>query len=191
VVVRHRILHAALGCFTANGYDATTIEHVRAAAGVSVGAVYHHFADKAELAAAVYVDGLRAYHDGFVAALERTADAKGGLRAAVVHHVDWCVEHPDLARFLFAERRVVETGAGAEALGEENRRFLGAVARWYRPHVQYGVLRDLPLDVGAALLFGPAQDWVRLWLAGRTVTPPAKAKRLLADAAWRTAAVEP
>jgi AcrR family transcriptional regulator len=189
--VRHRILDAALRCFTENGYDATTIDQVRVAAGVSVGAVYHHFADKGELAAAVYVEGLRAYHDGFVAALERGADARAGLRGAVTHHVDWCTDHPALARFLFAERRVVAAGAAAEDLAEENRRFMAAVARWYRPHVQYGVLRDLPFDIGAALLFGPAQDWVRLWLAGRTSTPPTKAKRLLADAAWRTAAVDP
>lgn len=43
---RRRILDAALELFSTKGFGATSVREISAAAGVSVGAVYHHFADK-------------------------------------------------------------------------------------------------------------------------------------------------
>jgi hypothetical protein len=51
--------------------------------------------------------------------------------------------------------------------------------------VEGGVLADLPLDVCSALWIGAAQEWSRHWLEGRVETPPRRAARLLADAAWQ------
>ena len=50
---RERILAAARALFGEDGFEATSIEDVLAGAGVSRGALYHHFANKAELFDAV------------------------------------------------------------------------------------------------------------------------------------------
>jgi AcrR family transcriptional regulator len=43
---RNRILKAAEGCFAQSGYDGTTVSQICEAAGVSKGALYHHFDSK-------------------------------------------------------------------------------------------------------------------------------------------------
>ena len=43
---RSRILKAAEGCFALSGYDGTTVSQICEAAGVSKGALYHHFDSK-------------------------------------------------------------------------------------------------------------------------------------------------
>jgi len=46
---RAQILEAALACFASRGLNAATIDDVARAAGLSKGAVYHHFASKQEI----------------------------------------------------------------------------------------------------------------------------------------------
>jgi len=54
---RERLLRAAAGVFAERGYDGTRVTEISAAAGVSNGAMYAHFASKAEL----LVDALRTH----------------------------------------------------------------------------------------------------------------------------------
>jgi len=43
---RSRILKAAEGCFAQSGYDGTSVAQICQAAGISKGALYHHFSSK-------------------------------------------------------------------------------------------------------------------------------------------------
>src|SRR5690242_4478694 len=69
---RARLLAAARDLFGAHGYDGTSIEAVLEHSGVARGALYHHFASKAELFDAVA-------EEVFIEIAERTeAAALGG-----------------------------------------------------------------------------------------------------------------
>lgn len=48
------MIAAARACFAENGFEATSTDAVLARAGVSKGALYHHFASKTDLMAAVF-----------------------------------------------------------------------------------------------------------------------------------------
>ncbi len=178
------ILDAALEAFDEKGYAAATIDDVRSRSGASVGSIYHHFGGKEQLAAALYVRALASYQEGFLAALRRHRAAEAGVKAAVEHHVDWVSGHRALARYLLERSAVDVDRASGEALREQNRAFFAGVQDWLRPHVEAGVLQDLPLDLGSALWIGGAQEWTRHWLEGRTETSLRQARRALADAAW-------
>jgi TetR/AcrR family acrAB operon transcriptional repressor len=53
---RRRIMAAALRTFNRRGIAKTSLEHIAEAAGVTRGAIYHHFADKQAVLAAIRED---------------------------------------------------------------------------------------------------------------------------------------
>ncbi|ODT76821.1 MAG: TetR family transcriptional regulator [Pelagibacterium sp. SCN 64-44] len=67
---RQALLQAARSLFAAKGYAATGTPEIVAAAGVTRGALYHHFADKLALFAAVVEEE----HAAVAAAIEAVAD---------------------------------------------------------------------------------------------------------------------
>jgi AcrR family transcriptional regulator len=184
---RAAILDAALSTFLEFGVAEASIEQICTRAGASVGSVYHHFGDKGGLAGAVYLEALRDYQQTFLAALRGAPDdAERAVRSGVEAHVRWCLRtRPELARFLFFHGDLARN-ASPEALERLNRDFFAEVLRWWRPHVHYGALRDIDLDLAYALWLGPVQEFCRLRLSGRTTLAPARAARTLADAAWRS-----
>ena len=182
---RCRLLAAARHRFAVDGALAPALDQVRREAGVSVGALYHHFPDKRGLAAAVFVEVLSEYQRGFIAMLRAQATAEGGIRGGVSHHLRWVASHRTEATLLLGER------LESDALREANRAFFGAIEDWWRPHAAYGALRPMDADLTAALWLGPTQEYCRHWLAGRARRVPAAVAERLADAAWLALRADP
>ncbi|MBX2796038.1 MAG: TetR/AcrR family transcriptional regulator [Myxococcales bacterium] len=185
---RAQILGAVLEVCLAEGPDALTIAKVRQRCGASVGSIYHHFGDKQGMLLALYVAAISEFHEAFLGALEPEDSAEGMARAIPRAHVGWVVQHPDRARFLHMARRAELVRGDEPALKDQNRTFLRAVFARMEPLVQGGSLRSLPRDVLMAVMVGPADHFVRQWLAGRTTTPPERAIETLGEAAWRVLA---
>ncbi|MFC5950415.1 TetR/AcrR family transcriptional regulator [Pseudonocardia lutea] len=79
-LTRQRLLDAAVDCFTASGYVATTIEHITATAGTTRATFYRHFATKAE----VVIEILRVLGEDFESAFVALAEiAEAPERGAV------------------------------------------------------------------------------------------------------------
>ncbi|HEY2770867.1 MAG TPA: helix-turn-helix domain-containing protein [Solirubrobacteraceae bacterium] len=175
---RDRLLEAALARFGAEDPVAVTLEDVRQTAGVSVGALYHHFADKAALLDELYLELTRQVQAEFLGVLRAHPDAEAGVRAVVRHYLRWVSRNRAGARVLLGHRP-----AGPE-LKQLNRRFFADVLAWWQTHVHYGALRELPLELIHALWLGPAQEYTRHWLGGHTRRAPSAVADVLADAAW-------
>lgn len=175
---RDRLLHVARRRFAADGAFVPTLDEVRREAGVSVGALYHHFPDKASLAAAVYAQLMAEYQAGFVAMLREHDTAEGGIRGGVAYHLRWVSEHRDEARLMQGDR------LDSAALSDANRDFFTTVGDWWRPHHTYGVLRPMRIGVTAALWLGPAQEYSRHWVAGDEAEMPRDVVETFATAAW-------
>ena len=167
--------------FGERGVVDPTLEDVRRAAGVSVGALYHHFPDKAHLASALYVELTADFQDAFLAELRGTPEPRRASRPACAATCAGSARTAAAAALLLGERPAEDP-----ALRERNRRFLGEVSAWWQTHVHYGVLRDLPVELIHALWLGPAQEYTRHWLAGRGRRLPASTAGVLAEAAWRS-----
>jgi AcrR family transcriptional regulator len=178
---RGRLLGAALARFAADGALGATLEDIRSEAGVSVGAFYHHFPDKSRLASALYAELTSDFQDGFLAELRAHSDAEAGVKGGVRFYLRWVSGNRAAAAVLLGERP-----ADDQALRAYNRRFFAEAMAWWETHVHYGTLRSLPFDVIHALWLGPAHEYTRHWVAGRSKRVPATATSVLADAAWQT-----
>jgi AcrR family transcriptional regulator len=175
---RERLMDAALDRFAAEGPVAVSLEDIRRQAGVSVGALYHHFADKADLFDAVYVELTARFQAGFAAELRAATQAYDGVQRGVRFYLRWVAGHRREATIQLGPR---PDGPELAAL---NRAFLAEVRGWWDIHVHYGTLRALPVDLIHALWLGPAAEYARHWLAGDTRRPPPVVAGLLAEAAW-------
>jgi AcrR family transcriptional regulator len=181
---RRQIIQAALACFTEQGYEQTSMARIRARSRASTGSIYHHFHSKEQLGAAVYLEGIQDWQAGFVAALERHAGAKAGVMAIVRFHLDWVRANPAWARYLFQMRHLEFISSVEADIQRINERFFAQVSVWFRRHIAAGRLKKLPKELVGSILMGPSQDYAKQLLAGPCPLVPARAARVLGEAAW-------
>lgn len=180
------ILDAALSTFVAVGFEHATIANICARAGVSNGALFHHFPSKDAIAEALYLRGIASYQEGLVRALDdhRAMAARITIRAAVEHHLKWVEANRDLAWFMYERGRPDWQPAHGAAVRKLNRSTAVHVRDWIAPLAAAGVVRDLPLVVLTACVVGPCHFIARRWLSGIITTRPSSFTDALADAAW-------
>jgi AcrR family transcriptional regulator len=89
------LLDAAVRLVEAGGPKALTVAAVAREAGGPSGSVYHRFAGRPALTAALWLRTVERFQAGFLAAL-----AAGSPVGAARHVVGWCREHPGEARVL-------------------------------------------------------------------------------------------
>jgi AcrR family transcriptional regulator len=183
---RRAILQAALASFEALGYEASTIEDIRRRSRASIGSIYHHFGGKAGIASALYAEGLADYQARLLARMRRTRTAEHLVKAVVRHHIDWAAANPSWARYLMGMRRLEAVVAIEVRLRELNQDFVREAVALIRPHMDRGEIAPLQFEILMSLLFGPAQEFLRLWFAGRAELGLRQARELLAKAAWES-----
>jgi len=186
-----RILDAALICFTEHGVEATSIARIREQAGVSIGSLYHHFASKEVLAAALYLHGVQSFQAAHLGALSSDS-ASSGIQNAVREHLNWVESNRELSAYLLHHPR---PGAAADGpselelvhrdLTQSNRIFLRSNFSWFDARVSEGQIRPIAKELFLPLLLGPAQEFTRHWLAGRMTLSPRQAAPELACSAWK------
>jgi AcrR family transcriptional regulator len=182
--MRDRIVRAATETFAREGALGSRLEDIRRDAGVSVGAIYHHFADKEALHAEAWLRALDSYQTGLLDVLRESPDAEQGVREAVGHQLRWVAEHRAEASLLYSASP--SGTATEERLAAQNRAFFSGVLRWWRMHVGYGSLRDLEPELLHALWLGPADAYCRQWLLSEQNEVPQERICVLANAAWDT-----
>lgn len=173
---RAALLAAARRLFGAEGFAAVSTTAVAREAGVTRGALYHHFADKRELFRAVY-EGVEA--DLTARAAETLAassaggepDVAAGLVAGAESFLDACLDGPT-GRIVLEDAPAVLGWSEWRAIGE---RFgLGVIEAALRFGVESGQLAALPPKPTAHALLG-ALDELALWVA--SAEDPASARR--------------
>ncbi len=182
---RKQIIHAALACFTELGFAQTSMADIRRRSNASTGSIYHHFKSKEQLAAEVYLEGIRDYQKGFLTALEREHGARNGIFAVIRYHLQWVSEHPDWTRYLFQKAHATFMASAADVFTGLNAEFMKRCAQWLGAHVKAGTVRRLAPDMYVAILLGPLMEYTRLYLAGQTCTPMEFAIEELASNAWK------
>ncbi len=169
---RAQILEAATDHFVERGYADTSITDVLDSAGISRGALYHHFSSKEDLFATVF---LRTSTDAIrraSAAVPADAGALDALEAACLAWLDISAR-PEVARILLID--------GPSALGWERCRSLeeatslGGMRAAIRAAVAAGELSVPSVDIAARLINGVLAE------AALALQAPARSARAAAD----------
>ena len=182
--LRQRVLDAALSLFSEVGYEHCTIAGICARAGVSNGAIFHHFPSKEAIAEALYVAGIASFQEGLAHILEaRPSSVREAIRAAVFHHLNWNESHRDLAAFMYNRGRPEWTPGRGEAVDRLNRDIGVRIRTWLAPFIASGEIREVSLSVLAACVVGPAHFIAHRWLSGIIKDPPTAFAEELAEMA--------
>lgn len=117
--LRKTLIDVALRLVGEKGSAAVTLREVARIAGVSHQAPYRHFADRAELLAAVAEEGFQSLHAYILDRGRAASDPRAALRAIGIAYVEFAVEHPAHFRVMYgveaAQSRRADATIGASA----------------------------------------------------------------------------
>jgi AcrR family transcriptional regulator len=156
---REALIRAARPLFAEHGYAAVGTEAIVRAAGVTRGAMYHQFADKVELFAAVFETVEAEVMAGLDAAVAAGAgdDLMATMKLGARAWLEACAD-PEAHRILLVDAPAV---LGWERWREVGLRYgVGLVQSLLEQAVQMGVIADQPVVPLAHVLLGALDEAV-------------------------------
>ncbi|KBZ60674.1 hypothetical protein K875_03621 [Mycobacterium [tuberculosis] TKK-01-0051] len=115
--LKRALTSAALSLVAEKGPKGFTLTEAARRAGVSAAAPYRHFADKAELLAAVAEQGFRDLHADLAAAADRVSDPRERVMELGRVYVRWAVAHPDHYQVMFGAESLKGEQPGVAVAG--------------------------------------------------------------------------
>lgn len=181
------LLQHALDCFSEFGIEATSIEMIRERADSSVGAIYHHFKNKEGMVGALFAAALQDQMQQRTVALAQVQGLQQGLAIIIAQYIDWVVQNPDFAQFLFMARLGLGTAQQAE-IAAQNQQRNQAVFAWLQKQADEDIaqIAKIPRDLLLSLMLGATESYCRAWLSHKVSTSPILYKQVLIDAAWNS-----
>jgi AcrR family transcriptional regulator len=170
---RNALMEAARRLFTEHGYDGVGTEEIVRAAGVTRGALYHHFGGKAELLEAVY-ERLEAESTERVARVVLGSELESPLeamRAGIEAFLDECAE-PELQRIALHDAPAVLGWDRWREIAAANG--LGLIEASLAAAIEAGEIRRVPIKPMAHVLLGALDE--AAMLVARSEDPARRAE---------------
>ncbi len=164
---------------------ATTIDDICAAAGLSVGSIYHHFAGKDDIFEQLVQEAMAEYRAGIVGALEGGKSLAQSVRRMVRFHVGWVEERPALTKLML---RWDEAERGGPTGRDHYDEYSESIGAWLRKQARAGTIRKMEPDLYSTLFMGPLMEHARQRSAGLTVASPKTLERGLVEGLLRVVA---
>ncbi|NIF29004.1 TetR/AcrR family transcriptional regulator [Pantoea sp. Tr-811] len=156
---RALLLETARQVFTERGYADTSMDDLTAQAGLTRGALYHHFGDKQGLLKAV-VDQLDAEMDERLRAITDTADdAWDGFHRRCRAYLEMALE-PPIQRIVLRDARAV-LGVGSP---DAQQHCVESMQHLIENLIEQGVVADVPAQALASLIYGSLAE-AAVWIA--------------------------
>lgn len=170
---RADILSVAAQCFMDRGYTETSIDDVARRLGATKGRIYHHFASKADLFAAIFRTGLDMVYAAIAPHRNAPGSAAARLRAMAVAHCRQVIVSRPYQRVVWQGVQMLLRGTTNPGLMNELSRLnddRDAYERIFREELERarveGVLRFDNLSLAVSLMFVTLNSPV-FWYAPR------------------------
>jgi AcrR family transcriptional regulator len=154
---RDALIAAARPLFAAQGFSDAALETIVRAAGVTRGALYHHFADKTELFAAVFeqVEAEVAARMGEAIAASNQTDPVEVMRLGAGFWLDACSD-PEVQRIVLVDAPAVLGWTRWTEIG--NRYNVGLVRALLTDAVETGRIPPQPIEATALTILGAMRE---------------------------------
>lgn len=159
---RASLLATARRVFAERGYADTSMDDLTAQAGLTRGALYHHFGDKKGLLAAV-VEQIDAETDARLQAISNAAtDPWRGFQQRCRAYLDMALE-PEIQRIVLRDARAVLGGATLDS----QRHCVDSMQRLIEDLIRQGVIAEVDAQALASLIYGSLAE-AAFWIAEGT-----------------------
>jgi AcrR family transcriptional regulator len=154
---RESLIAAARPLFAAHGFADAALETIVRAAGVTRGALYHHFPDKTELFAAVFeqVEGEVAARMGEAIAAANQTDPIEVMRLGARFWLDACAD-PEIQRIVLVDAPAVLGWTRWTEIG--NRYNTGLVRELLTSAIETGRIPPQPVEATALTMLGAMRE---------------------------------
>jgi AcrR family transcriptional regulator len=154
---REALIAAARPLFAAHGFAEVALETIVRSAGVTRGALYHHFADKTELFAAVFeqVEGEVATRMGEAVAAADQTDPIEVMRLGAGFWLDACSD-PEIQRIVLVDAPAVLGWTRWTEIG--NRYNIGLVRALLANAIETGLIPSQPIEATALTMLGAMRE---------------------------------
>jgi AcrR family transcriptional regulator len=154
---RDALVAAARPLFAQQGFAEVALETIVRAAGVTRGALSHHFADKTELFAAVFeqVEGEVAAHMGEAIAASKHTDPVEVMRLGAAFWLDACSD-PEVQRIVLVDAPAVLGWTRWTEIG--NRYNIGLVRELLANAIETGRIPAQPVEATALTMLGAMRE---------------------------------
>jgi AcrR family transcriptional regulator len=154
---REALIAAARPLFAEHGFSEVALETIVRAAGVTRGALYHHFADKTELFAAVFerVEGEVAARMGEAISVAGQTDPLEVMKLGAGFWLDACSD-PEVQRIVLVDAPAVLGSSRWSEIG--NRYNIGLVRALLSSAIETGRIPSQPVEATALTMLGAMRE---------------------------------
>jgi AcrR family transcriptional regulator len=154
---REALIGAARPLFAEHGFSEVALETIVHAAGVTRGALYHHFADKTELFAAVFerVEGEVAARMGEAISAAGQTDPLEVMKLGAAFWLDACSD-PEVQRIVLVDAPAVLGSSRWSEIG--NRYNIGLVRALLTSAIETGRIPAQPVEATALTMLGAMRE---------------------------------
>ncbi len=162
---RRELLDAALTVFSKNGYAASHLEDIAQAAGVTRGAIYHHFGSKADLYFALIEEAASIGNSAIDQAISEGGTYAEILSRILVYTFNLLEDDRRFREVMSLQLTTPNIDAFSSRRYAETRELVTSIGGFFRIIIEQGELRpDLDPDTAARAFLGFQNGLASLWL---------------------------
>ncbi len=165
---RQDLLDAALTIFSQTGYTAARLEDIAEAAGVTRGAIYHHFGSKSELFLALLEEATAVGNSAIDRAVSEGGTFVEILSRILVYTFNLVEDDRRFSEVMALQLTTPDVEALAQRRYDEAQELVQSISGFFRVIIEQGELRPgLNPEIAARAFLGYQNGLAMLWLANR------------------------
>ncbi|SDZ97657.1 transcriptional regulator, TetR family [Desulfuromusa kysingii] len=182
VDLRQTILKTALILFTSKGYFNTSVHDIKRTADISIGAVYHHFKSKEEIAKAIYAEMLEVMTKSMDEIMVQYDSTQERAKAIMRMLFDWAETNPAEMEFMLHAKHKEFMPSAIPVCSS---RPLAMMREVVQTGINNGEIREMDVTLAATCLFGGMFRMINLRLDGIFKEPLPPHLEMVWDCAWK------